>query len=59
MSPFLKLFFSILLLLVSFGVGLGVMVFGWGLTVVSWPVIIGGFVWSMINASAFIALGKA
>ena len=51
MNHLIKLILTLLLMLIGFGVTIGVMIFGWGLEVANWWVILGGVVWSCISMS--------
>ena len=52
-----KLIAHLLLIGISFFVGLGVMQYGWGLEIHSWGWVIGGFFWSMFTVIVIALMG--
>lgn len=59
MQALLAIILVILNIAITFGVSLVVMLYGWGLTAQSWPIIIGGFAIVAVVTIVFSGLAQA
>lgn len=58
MALALKIIIIAALLVISFGIGVAVMMFGWGLHPASWFMILGGAVVQFVLSAVISVLGK-